>query len=97
MATAGPLFLCPPPEACSEGLSLLSPQSPQKGATSTLYCAVAPEVEGISGKYFDSNCALVLPQALAQDPGLGQRLWDALEVATGLKTAGSHQVVSGPP
>ncbi|KAM3831529.1 retinol dehydrogenase 12-like [Vipera latastei] len=72
-------------------------KSPPKGATSTLYCAVAPEVEGISGKYFDSNCALVLPQALAQDPGLGQSLWDALEVATGLKTAGSHQVVSGPP
>ncbi|XP_039189771.1 uncharacterized protein C2orf81 homolog isoform X4 [Crotalus tigris] len=71
-------------------------RSPQKGATSTLYCAVAPEVEGISGKYFDSNCTLVLPQDLAQDPGLGQRLWDALEKATGLKTEGSHQAVSGP-
>ncbi|XP_026581801.1 WW domain-containing oxidoreductase-like [Pseudonaja textilis] len=71
-------------------------RSPQKGATSTLYCAVSPEVEGISGKYFDSNCTLVLPQALAQDPDLGQRLWEALEKATGLKTDGSQQAVSGP-
>uniref|UniRef100_A0A8C5SG35 Retinol dehydrogenase 11 n=1 Tax=Laticauda laticaudata TaxID=8630 RepID=A0A8C5SG35_LATLA len=71
-------------------------KSPQKGATSTLYCAVSPEAEGISGKYFDSNCTLVLPQALAQDPALGQRLWDALEKATGLKTDGSQQAVSGP-
>ncbi|XP_034281977.1 retinol dehydrogenase 12-like isoform X2 [Pantherophis guttatus] len=71
-------------------------RSPQKGAISTLYCAVAPEMEGISGKYFDSNCTLVPPQALAQEPGLGQRLWDALEKATGFKTDGSQQVVSGP-
>ncbi|KAG8148069.1 hypothetical protein E2320_000052 [Naja naja] len=70
-------------------------RSPQKGAISTLYCAVAPEVKGISGKYFDSNCTLVLPQALAQDPALGQRLWDALEKATGLKMD-SQQAVSGP-
>ncbi|KAG8134245.1 hypothetical protein E2320_007391 [Naja naja] len=67
-----------------------------KGAISTLYCAVAPEVKGISGKYFDSNCTLVLPQALAQDPALGQRLWDALEKATGLKMDRSQQAVSGP-
>lgn len=90
------LLLCLPSEACSERLSLLSPQSPQKGATSTLYCAVAPEMEGISGKYFDSNCTLVLPQALVHEPGLGQRLWDALEKATGFKTDGSQQMVLGP-
>ncbi|KAL7975880.1 hypothetical protein Chor_011795 [Crotalus horridus] len=90
------LFLCPPPKPVLRGSPALSPQSPQKGATSTLYCAVAPEVEGISGKYFDSNCTLVLPQDLAQDPALGQRLWDALEKATDLKTEGSHQAVSGP-
>ncbi|XP_058049034.1 retinol dehydrogenase 11-like [Ahaetulla prasina] len=71
-------------------------RSPQKGATSTLYCAIAPEMEGISGKYFDSNCTLVLPQALAHEPGLSQRLWDALEKATGLKTDRSQQAVSGP-
>ncbi|XP_070612900.1 retinol dehydrogenase 12-like [Erythrolamprus reginae] len=71
-------------------------KSPQEGATSTLYCAVAPEVEGISGKYFDSSCQLVLPQALARDPDQGQRLWEALEKVTGLKADGSQQAASGP-
>ncbi|XP_063166084.1 retinol dehydrogenase 11-like [Candoia aspera] len=60
-------------------------KSAQEGAISTLYCAVAKEVDGISGKYFDSNCTLRLPQALAQEPSMGHRLWDALEKATGLR------------
>ncbi|XP_007439033.1 retinol dehydrogenase 12 isoform X1 [Python bivittatus] len=58
----------------------------REGAVSTLYCAVAKEVDGISGKYFDSNCTLTLPQALAREPSVGHRLWDALEKVTGLGT-----------
>ncbi|XP_060102091.1 retinol dehydrogenase 12-like [Heteronotia binoei] len=66
--------------------SLCSPfiKSAEEGAVSTLYCAVSREVEGITGKYFDSDCSLVLPSDSAQDPGIAHKLWDALEQLTGL-------------
>ncbi|KAH0615670.1 hypothetical protein JD844_025969 [Phrynosoma platyrhinos] len=63
-------------------------KGPKEGATSTLYCAVAKEVEGISGKYFDSDCSLALPLALAEDPAVGRKLWEASEKLTGLGERG---------
>ncbi|XP_045932402.1 retinol dehydrogenase 12 isoform X1 [Micropterus dolomieu] len=45
-------------------------KSPEEGAVSSIYCAVAEEMEGITGKYFDSDCSLVLPAPLARDPAL---------------------------
>ncbi|XP_062991923.1 retinol dehydrogenase 13-like [Elgaria multicarinata webbii] len=59
-------------------------KSARAGASSTLYCAVSKEVEGVSGKYFDSDCSLALPLPLAQDPEVGRKLWGALEKLTGL-------------
>ncbi|XP_015275264.1 PREDICTED: retinol dehydrogenase 13 [Gekko japonicus] len=64
-------------------------RSAEEGATSTLYCAVSREVEGITGKYFDSDCSLVLPADRAQDPGIARKLWDALEQLTGLRDGGT--------
>ncbi|XP_061439723.1 uncharacterized protein LOC133363947 isoform X1 [Rhineura floridana] len=58
------------------------------GAVSTLYCAISEEVEGITGKYFDSDCSLTLPSPIAQDPGIGSKLWDASEKLTGLENGG---------
>lgn len=63
-------------------------QSAEEGAVSTLYCAVSREVEGITGKYFDSDCSLLLPSDRAQDPGVARKLWDALEQLTGLGNGG---------
>nr|XP_020650813.1 retinol dehydrogenase 11-like [Pogona vitticeps] len=65
-------------------LGTLFLKTPKEGATSALYCAVSREVEGVSGKYFDSDCSLTLPLALAEDPAVGRKLWDAAEAAIGL-------------
>ncbi|XP_066488306.1 retinol dehydrogenase 11-like [Tiliqua scincoides] len=62
----------------------------EEGAVSTLYCAVSPEVQGITGKYFDSDCSLRLPAALAQDPAMRRKLWDASEQLTGLDCRGQQ-------
>ncbi|CAL8336349.1 unnamed protein product [Merluccius merluccius] len=48
----------------------------EQGAVSVMYCAVSEETEGITGKYFDSDCALVNPAPLARDPALGAKGFD---------------------
>nr|XP_008119823.1 PREDICTED: retinol dehydrogenase 13 [Anolis carolinensis] len=63
-------------------------KTPKEGATSTIYCAVSQQVEGISGKYFDSDCSLAVPLPLAEDPAIGQKFWEAAERLTGLGGAG---------
>ncbi|EMP31262.1 Retinol dehydrogenase 13 [Chelonia mydas] len=59
-------------------------QSAEEGAASTIYCAVSEEVAGVTGKYFDSDCRLMLPSAAARDPGLARKLWEESERRTGL-------------
>ncbi|KAL4658983.1 retinol dehydrogenase 12-like [Arapaima gigas] len=54
-------------------------KSAEQGAVSSLYCAVAEETEGITGKYFDSNCSLVLPSPLARDPVLAAKSFEYCE------------------
>ncbi|XP_065261695.1 retinol dehydrogenase 13-like [Emys orbicularis] len=62
--------------------------SAEEGAASTIYCAVSEEVADITGKYFDSDCRLVLPSAAARDPGLERKLWEESERLTGLTESG---------
>lgn len=57
-------------------LSFLFPQ--QQGAATTVYCAVAPELEGIGGMYFN-NCFRCLPSPQAQDPTAAASLWELSE------------------
>lgn len=57
-------------------------QTAEEGSVSTIYCAVADETEGISGKYFDSDCALVLPSSTAQDPALALKSFEYCEKLT---------------
>uniref|UniRef100_A0A3P9LZJ7 Zgc:64106 n=1 Tax=Oryzias latipes TaxID=8090 RepID=A0A3P9LZJ7_ORYLA len=45
-------------------------KSSEEGAVAPIYCAVSEELEGVTGKYFDSDCSLVLPAPLARDPAL---------------------------
>ncbi|XP_075772196.1 retinol dehydrogenase 13-like [Pelodiscus sinensis] len=65
-------------------ISSLFISSAEQGAVSTIFCAVAEELEGVSGKYVDSDCRLVLPSAAARDQGLARKLWEESERLTGL-------------
>ncbi|XP_062848260.1 retinol dehydrogenase 12, like isoform X1 [Trichomycterus rosablanca] len=46
-----------------------------QGAQTTIYCAVAPELETESGKYY-SDCAPASCSSAAMDDDTAQRLWD---------------------
>jgi len=55
--------------------------TPEQGADTIIWLATAPEVEGLSGRYFEKRKELPLvPKAL--EPGLAQRLWQASESLT---------------
>jgi NAD(P)-dependent dehydrogenase (short-subunit alcohol dehydrogenase family) len=49
--------------------------SPAKGAETSVYLASSPEVEGVTGKYFDKKRA-VAPNPIALDQTAQERLWD---------------------
>ncbi|MEQ2162225.1 hypothetical protein GOODEAATRI_017658 [Goodea atripinnis] len=51
---------------------------PQQGAATTVYCAVAPELEGLGGMYFN-NCFRCQPSNQAQDPSNAASLWELSE------------------
>ncbi|XP_056586895.1 retinol dehydrogenase 12 [Triplophysa dalaica] len=57
-------------------------KSSKEGAVSTIYCAVSEETEGITGKYFDSDCSMVLPAPPARDPALGVKEFEICERLT---------------
>lgn len=52
--------------------------TPEKGAETIVHLASAPEVEGVSGLYFD-KCARKTPSAAAQDDQAAARLWGESE------------------
>ena len=62
------------------GLKLLSPLvrwmflTPKKGAQTTIYCAIAPELENVSGKYF-ANCANEKLLKHAKNEEDAEKLW----------------------
>lgn len=56
--------------------SLRPSQSPEEGAVSTIFCAVSEEMEGITGKYVDSNCTVALPAPVARDPALAVKVFE---------------------
>ncbi|KAH3855036.1 retinol dehydrogenase 12-like [Dreissena polymorpha] len=58
-------------------------KTPTAGAQTSLHCALAPEVERQSGKYF-SDCAVKDPSKLAQDDELAAKLWTVSEKMVGL-------------
>uniref|UniRef100_A0AAX7TZI1 Retinol dehydrogenase 11 n=1 Tax=Astatotilapia calliptera TaxID=8154 RepID=A0AAX7TZI1_ASTCA len=57
-------------------------KSPEAGAVSTIYCAVAEELEGVTGKYVDSDCSLTLPIPLARDAALAVKDFEFCERLT---------------
>ncbi|MEN9934728.1 MAG: hypothetical protein RLZZ387_1307 [Chloroflexota bacterium] len=60
------------------GLAQVMAISPEEGAKTTIYLASSPEVEGVSGKYFD-KCRAVEPAAAAKDVAAAARLWELSE------------------
>jgi retinol dehydrogenase 14 len=57
--------------------------SPQKGARTIVHLAASPDLEGVTGKYFEHGQA-VAPSPLAQDEALAKRLWDVSAGLVGL-------------
>uniref|UniRef100_A0A2A4IXN8 Retinol dehydrogenase n=1 Tax=Heliothis virescens TaxID=7102 RepID=A0A2A4IXN8_HELVI len=55
-----------------------------EGAQTSIYLAVSPEVEGISGKYY-SDCHEKTLKGIANDKDLARKLWDVSEKVVGLK------------
>jgi hypothetical protein len=61
-------------------------KSPQQGAETIIYCAVAEELQSVSGKfYFD--CAERKLAEHAMDDGVAKKLWEVSEKLTGLSVA----------
>ncbi|KAA8590222.1 hypothetical protein FQN60_014156 [Etheostoma spectabile] len=59
----------------------------QQGAATTVYCAVAPELEGLGGMYFN-NCFRCLPSIQAQDQSSAESLWELSERLVAERSAG---------
>ena len=60
------------------GLAGLFMQPPQKGAEPPIYLASSPDVDGLSGRCYDSSRERS-PAAHACDPATARRLWDISE------------------
>jgi len=63
--------------------SLLRLNTPEKGARTHVYVASAPDIEGVSGKYF-AYCREAAPSPLAQDPAIRKRIWSWTAQVTGV-------------
>lgn len=56
-------------------------KSAAKAARSSVYLASSPEMEGITGKYFDTNCKENKWPSPAQDPSTRAKVWALVEKA----------------
>lgn len=57
--------------------------TPAQGGATIVQLAASPELEGVTGKYFEKQVA-VAPAPLAQDAALAKRLWEVSAVMVGL-------------
>jgi hypothetical protein len=57
--------------------------TPEQGAQTVIYLASSPEVEGVTGQYFDKSKAVRSSQQ-SNDETAGRRLWQVSEELTGL-------------
>ncbi|HEX3596297.1 MAG TPA: SDR family oxidoreductase [Polyangiaceae bacterium] len=74
------------PGIFSFGAKLVAPLlwTPEKGARTSLYLAESPEVEGISGKYFDDDTREIRSSKISYDRDVQRRLWEISERMTGV-------------
>jgi len=66
-----------------EGFGSMSAASTERGAETSVYLAVSPEVEGMTGKYY-VNKREAEPSPLVRDAALRARLWQLSERYTGI-------------
>ena len=60
-------------------LSKLPPPLPvEEGALTSIYCASSPELEGVTGEYFD-QCKAIGTNEIAADAAAARRLWEISE------------------
>jgi NAD(P)-dependent dehydrogenase (short-subunit alcohol dehydrogenase family) len=64
-------------------LASLFMRSPEEGAKTSVYLASSPEVERVTGKYFE-DCKPKLSSPESYDQGAAVRLWELSERMTGL-------------
>lgn len=58
-------------------------RSPEEGARNSVYLASSPDVEGVTGKYFEDE-QVVPADPAARDEATAQKLWQVSEEMTGL-------------
>jgi len=58
--------------------------TPEKGARTALYLATSPEVEGVTGQYFE-GCRAKRTTPITHDRELAERVWEATEALCGLR------------
>ncbi len=75
--------LLPSSQPLAYSTTYLMSKTPKQGAQTSIHCAVAKEVEGTSGKYWD-NCAIKEPTARAKDDQACRQLWEYSAKAVGL-------------
>jgi NAD(P)-dependent dehydrogenase (short-subunit alcohol dehydrogenase family) len=63
--------------------------TPEQGAATSIFLATAPEVEGITGKYFEKQ-KQARPSRAVQDEAAARRLWQVSEALTGLSAQESR-------
>ena len=64
---------------------------PEEGAVTPVYLATSPELEGVTGKYFDA-CREKATTPISYDMEESEKLWRRSAELTGLTSAGSHSV-----
>ena len=62
-------------------------KTPIQGAQTSIYCAIAPELEGVTGCYF-KECAVSECSEKAKDKGMAKKLWEISERLTRIDTDG---------
>jgi len=58
--------------------------TPERGASTTIYLALSPEADGVTGKYLDENQRVVEPSPAAGEPATQQALRELSTRLTGL-------------
>ena len=59
-------------------------KTPREGAQTTIYCAVAEELEGVSGRYFENCQEKELEKDFVKDRETEDRLWRVSAEMVGL-------------
>ncbi len=83
-------FLRGPARGVAYAVYRLVAASPKQGARTAIFLATSPEVDGITGAYFEKQAA-VSSSAESRDTAVASRLWEVSAELTGLSRPGASQ------